>query len=69
MCGFATDERKRMEIVGRVRSHDLDVVGIQESWEKYEIELGSKVEEYVWIGKKREGQRPKIRGAEGVGFL
>ena len=32
VCGFATDERKRMEIVGQVRNHDLDVVGIQEAW-------------------------------------
>ena len=69
VCGFATDERKRMEIVGQVRRHDLDVVGIQESWEKDGTEVGSKVEEYAWIGKKREGQKPKSRGAGGVGFL
>ena len=42
VCGFSTDERKRMEIVGQVRSHDLDVVGILESWEKDGAEVGSK---------------------------
>ena len=59
VCGFATDECKRMEIVGQVRRHDLDVVGIQESWGKDGTEVGSKVEGYAWIGKKREGQKPK----------
>ena len=69
MCGFATDERKRVEKVGQVRSYDLDVVGIQESWEKDGTDVGSNVEEYAWIGRKREGQKPKSRGAGGVGFL
>ena len=69
MCGFATDERKRMEIVGQVRRHDLDVVGIQESWEKVETEVGAKMEEYAWIGKRRKGQKPKSRGTGGVGLL
>ena len=32
-------------------------------------EVGFKVEEYAWIGTKREGQKPKSRGAGGVGFL
>ena len=27
------------------------------------------MEEYAWIGKTREGQKPKSRGAGGVGFL
>ena len=49
MCGFATDERKRMDIVGQVRRLDLDVVGIQESWGKDGTEVGSKVEELSLI--------------------
>ena len=32
-------------------------------------EVGYKVEEYAWIGKKRKGQTSKNRGAGGVGFL
>ena len=32
-------------------------------------EIGSKVDEYAWIGKKRKGQEPKRRGASGGGFL
>ena len=34
MCGFAAEERKRLEIVEQVSNRDLDIVGIQESWEK-----------------------------------
>ena len=34
VCGFATEERKRIEIVEQVSKRDLDIVGIQESWEK-----------------------------------
>ena len=33
-CGFATEERKRLGIVEHVSKRDLDIVGIQESWEK-----------------------------------
>ena len=69
MCGFATGERKRIEIAQQVSKRDLDVVGIQELWEKEGAEIGCKVEEYAWIGKKWNGQNPKNRGAGGVGFL
>ena len=67
--GFATDERKRIEIAQQVRKRDLDIVGVQESWEKEGAEIGCKVEEYAWMGKKRMGQNPKNREAGGVGFL
>ena len=30
-CGFATEERKMIEIVVQVSTHDLDMVGIQQS--------------------------------------
>ena len=69
VCGFATDQRKRLEIAEQVSKRDLDIVGIQESWEKEGGEIGCKVEEYAWIGKKRKGQNNKNRGAGGVGFL
>jgi len=69
VCGFATDERKRIEVAENVREQDLDIVGIQESWEKEGAEIGDKVREYTWIGKKREGQNIKERGSGGVGFL
>ena len=32
--GFATQDRKRLDIVEQVSEHDLDIVGIQESWVK-----------------------------------
>jgi len=52
--GFATHERKRIEVVEKVSERDLDIVGIQESWEE-EVEIGYKVREYAWIGEKQEG--------------
>ena len=61
-CEFATDERKRLEIVGQVRNHDLDVVVIQESWEKDGPEVGSKVEEYAWMGKNGRDRNRKAGG-------
>lgn len=54
ICGFATDDRKRKEIIKQVSEHDIDVLGIQESWEKEEVETGYKVSEYAWIGRKQE---------------
>ena len=69
VCGFTTDDRKRIEVAEKVRERDLDIVGIQESWEKEGVEIGDKVREYTWIGKKREGQNHKERGSGGVGFL
>ena len=39
VCGFATDERKRIEVAENVREQDLDIVGIQESWEKEGAEI------------------------------
>ena len=56
----------------RTSKRDLDIVGIQESWEKEGGEIGRKVGEYAWIGKKKKGQHSKNRGvliAGGVGFL
>ena len=68
VCGFATDKRKRLKIIGHVRNHNLDIVGIQDSWDKDGTEIVSKVEEYgwigedyAWVGKKRKGQEPKSR--------
>ena len=61
------EERKRLEIVEQVSNRDLDIVGIQESWEKAGEGIGCKVGEFAWIGKTR--QDSKNRGAGGVGFL
>ena len=69
VCEFATEERKRLEIAEQVSKRDLDIVGIQESWEKEGGEIGCKIGEYAWIGKQRKGQDSKKRGAGGVGFL
>lgn len=52
VCGFATDECKRMEITRQVRKHDLDVVGIQEPSDEEGAKVGCKVGGYVWMGKK-----------------
>ena len=54
---------------GKVCERDLDIVGVQEVWEKEVVEIGYKAREYASIGEKREGQNPKDRGAAGVGFL
>ena len=64
-----SEERKRIEIVEQASNRDLDIVGIQESWEKAGGGIGCKVGEFAWIGKKRGGQDSKNRGAGGVGFL
>ena len=45
------------------------MAGIQESWEKEGGEIGCKVREYAWIGKKIKSQVSKNKGAGGVGFL
>ena len=63
MCGFATDERKRIEIAQQVSKRDLDKVGIQESWEKEGAAIGCKVEEYARIRKKAEGIEPQEQGS------
>ena len=44
-------------------------MGIHETWEKEGGDIGCKVGEYAWIGKKRKGHDGKNRGAVGVGFL
>ena len=69
VCGFAAEERKRLGTVEQVCNRDLDIVGIQESWEKDGGGIGCKGGEYAWIGKKREGAGKKNRGARGLGFL
>ena len=69
VCGFATDERKRLEIAEQAAEKDLDIVGVQESWEKDGGEIGKEVGSYTWIGKMRRGQKIKSRGEGGVGFL
>ncbi|MEP1953908.1 MAG: hypothetical protein ABJJ26_03130, partial [Algoriphagus sp.] len=61
VCGFATEERKRIEITEQVSISDVDIVGIQESWEKEGGEIGSKVGEDAWIGKTKKGQNSKNR--------
>ena len=69
MCGFATDERKRIEMVQQVSKCDPYNVAIKESWEREGAGIGCKVEAFTWIGNKREGQNPKSKRATGVGFL
>ena len=34
LCGFTTEERKRIETTEHVSERDPDMVGIQESWEE-----------------------------------
>ncbi|CAB1105049.1 unnamed protein product [Ectocarpus sp. CCAP 1310/34] len=69
VCGFARSERKRLEIVDQVEQSDLDVVGIQETWELKDGDVVSKLGKYRWVGKARKGLDPKKRGEGGVGFL
>ena len=63
------DSPRKSAKVQQVSNRDLDIVGIQDSWEKEGGEIGCKVGEYAWIGKKIKGQESKNRGAGGVGFL
>ena len=58
-----------MEVVDQVEQSDLDVVGIQESWELKDGDIGSKIGKYRWVGKARKGLDPMKRGEGGVGFL
>ena len=62
VCGFATEERQRLEKDEQVSKRDVDLVGIKESWEKERGEIGRRVGEYAWTGKKRKGQDSKNRG-------
>ena len=43
VCGFAAEERKRLEIVEQVSNRDLNIVGIQELWKKERGRIGCKV--------------------------
>ena len=52
VCGFATEERQRLEKDEQVSKRDVDLVGIKESWEKERGEIGRRVGEYAWTGKK-----------------
>ena len=65
VCRFATEERKRKNSE-QVSKRDLEIVGIQESWEKGGGEIGCRVGEYA---RMRKGQNSKNSGAGGVGFL
>lgn len=58
-----------MEIVEQIEIADLDVVGIQESWELQNTDIGSKIGTNRWIGKARKVLNLKKRGEGGVGFL
>ncbi|CAB1118762.1 unnamed protein product [Ectocarpus sp. CCAP 1310/34] len=40
VCGFARSERKRLEILDQVEQGDLDEVGIQETWELKDWNVG-----------------------------
>lgn len=54
---FNTDKCKGMEIAEQKREHDLDKVGIQESFQKKTAKIGCKVGEYAWIGESRKGDK------------
>lgn len=60
-CGPATDKRKRIEMAQQLSKRDLDIVGIQEPWEKERAEIGNKLEKYAQMGGKRKRQRPQER--------
>ena len=65
VCGFARSERKRLEIVDQVERSDLDVVGIQETWELKDGDVVSKLGKYRWVREGEKGLRPEEKGGGG----
>ena len=59
-------ERKQKEIADLLACNSIDVVAVQESWEKEDSKID--VDGYKWFGKPRTSQRSQ-RGEGGVGFL
>lgn len=47
VCGFATDELKRIEMTEEVSERNLEIVRIQDSWEKKGVEIGYKFGKYA----------------------
>ena len=59
-------ERKQKEITDLLACNSIDIVAVQESWEKEDSKID--VDGYKWFGKPRTSQRSQ-RGEGGVGFL
>ena len=59
-------ERKQKEIADLLACNSIDIVAVQESWEKEDSKID--VDGYKWFGKPRTSQRSQ-RGEGGVGFL
>ena len=59
-------ERKQKEIADLLACNSIDIVAVQESWEKEDSKID--IDGYKWFGKPRTSQRSQ-RGEGGVGFL
>ena len=59
-------ERKQKQIADLLACNSIDIVAVQESWEKEDSKID--VDGYKWFGKPRTSQRSQ-RGVRGVGFL
>ena len=59
-------ECKQKEIADLLACNSIDIVAVQESWEKEDSKID--VDGYKWFGKPRTSQRSQ-RGEGGVGFL
>ena len=59
-------ERKQKEIADLLACNSIDIVAVQESWEKADSKID--IDGYKWFGKPRTSQRSQ-RGEGGVGFL
>ena len=65
-CSGLCSERKQKEVGEVLGKHNIDIVAVQESWEKDESRIN--VEVYQWFGKPRSNQNSQ-RGESGVGFF
>ena len=59
-------ERKQKEIADLLACNSIDIVAVQESWEKADSKID--IDGYKWFGKSRTSQRSQ-QGEGGVGFL
>ena len=59
-------ERKQKEIADLLACNSIDIVAVQESWEKEDSKID--IDGYKWFGKPRTSQRSQ-RGVGGIGFL
>ena len=65
-CSGLCSDRKQKEVGEMLGKHNIDIVAVQETWEKDESRIN--VEGYQWFGKPRSNQNSR-RGEGGVGFF